>query len=299
MAGEAYRLLRRRVIIASWVAVWVMVGALLLLARLSDADEPPRTSSAPPEDDPVAASVRLVRMTAAETAIEVSVTGREEFARLADSGFARLTDSSGVEHFMNTGTLDGRTMTVTFEGLATVTPGMALVEFQGTGLTNDPVDAMDEARVVHVALQPLAVELAPTGGTVERTEPGASATAEGGYGATVTSVVRDDEGVVVSGRLDGFTREEIQSLNLRGTRLVLGDGSASQMTSGGYGLGDGLTEFRINFRAPREAVLARLEFHVNAFVPPVLRSQVNAEVRARLDAFEARDEFVISVGLEP
>jgi len=233
MTAQLGGLLRTRTAIASWVGLWVVVATALLVTRLVDADESVRTPSARPVDAPVAAAVRLVRMTAAETAIEVSVTGREEFARLADTGFARLYDSSGAEHFMTTGTLDGRAMTVTFAGLATVAPGMARVEFQHTGLTNDPVDVpADEGQVAYVALQPLAVELVPTGGTVERLDLDTSAAAEGGYGATVTSVVRDDEGVVISGRLDGFTREEIQSLSLAGTRLVLGDGSAPLLVGG-------------------------------------------------------------------
>ncbi|MEZ4553678.1 MAG: hypothetical protein R3B59_07195 [Dehalococcoidia bacterium] len=299
MAGALGSLLRRRAAMAAWVALWGVAGALVIVWFMT-ADEGRPAAAGRTDEEPVAASVRFVRMTAAETVIEVTVTGRPEFARLADSGFATLTDARGEEHPIRTATLDGRTATISFPGLADVTPGQARVEMPRIGLTNDPIDVPDEERhVTYLALEPAVVILAPTAGTSERTDPGASATSEGGYGATVTSIVRDDEGAVISGRLEGFTREEIQSLSLLGTQVVLADGSAALLSGGSYGEGDGLADFSISIRVPRQAELARLELRIDAVVPSMVRVEADAETRARLDRFEARDAFVLSIELGP
>lgn len=298
MSNAFLSLLRTRRAQATWLLLWAAVATALLVARLAPSGEP---NAAPPsEDAPLTASIRFVRMTAAETTVEVTVAGREELPHLSGGAFAKLFDSAGAEHVIRTSSVDGRTLTVTFDGSAKVVPGLARIEFSRFGLTSDPRDVEPrDDQVTYVRLEPLVVTLVPTGGPPDRADRPASSTDSAGYGATVVSVVRDDESVVVAGHLDGFTREEIQSLDLRGTHLVLADGSERPFSGGTAGNGPELRDFAFQFNVPRSLPIARFELHISARVPPIVRAEASPDALARLNALEARGELVLVVALDP
>jgi len=298
MADAGIRLLHRRVAVVSWVALWAAVAAVLL-THFAAADLVRLAPSPEPHEAVVPASIRVVRMTASETTLEVTVLGRPDLAHISDSGLATLTDSAGNQHFIRQGSIAGRTLTLSFDGSASVTSGRARVDLPRVGLTNSPIRAASEdEHVTYVALE-LLFELAPTAGSVQTAGPNTTAITTSGYGATVTSIVRDDESVVVLGRLDGFTREEIQLVDLRGTLLVLADGSGRTFVGGTAGNGPELRDFSFNFNVPRSQALARFDLHVRGQVPPIVRAEAGLETRARLESLEARGEFILSISLEP
>ena len=298
MADAAIRLLHRRMVGALWVMLWVGAAAVVL-THFATADGARLARGSHAGAPVVPASIRLLRMTVSETTVEVTVLGRPDLARAEDPGPATLTDSAGNEHPIRQGSISGRTLTVSFDGAASVASGRARVEFPHVALTDDPIGAGPEGdHLTEVALE-LLLELEPTGGPTQTANLNASAVDVGGHSATVTSVVRDDESVVVVGHLDGFIREEIESLDLRETHLVLTDGTEQPFMGGSFGDGPGLRDFVFRFALPRNQSLARLDLHVGAQVPPIVRAEASPDTLARLDALEAGGPFVLTVAFEP
>ncbi len=285
-----------KVVMSVWLASWLAFAMIVGVTRFVTADEPPREaqSGSIGGGTLVAAglsvSARPVKMTAAETSVQIEVTGREDLGyRLADAGPATLVDVSGTRHFIQSSYLEGRTFTFTFPGSASVASGRATLELPRLALTDDPIDvAPGSERVNYVRSSPLFVDISTAGGTVRSTQLSSSAVTSRSQGATVTSVVQDDEVIVVNGHLDGFALEEIQSLSLRGTRLVLADGSERQFAGGSHGNGPERKDFSFWFELPKgRSAASALDLQVEPNVPEMVRQQATGDTRARLDALEA------------
>lgn len=299
-------LLKTRAMMWSWIAAWLLVACALGLSKLATADPSPASADRVEDvHDPLAPTaglqlaVRAVTMTAAVTSVEIEVIGRPDLgSRVATTGPATLTDSAGAAHFLRSSSAQDRTLTLTFPGAATVAPGPATIQFLRMGLTDDAPDvAPDDERVHLVRSAPLSVELLSPS-TLTRETPLRTATNSRNHSATVTSITRDDRAVVVAGTLGGFQRDELQSLDLGSSRLVLTDGSDIGFITGVNGSGPDLVGFEFAFALPEGAAApSALRLELAHDVPEQVKSGAAPEVRARLDRFEADgpEQLIISL----
>jgi hypothetical protein len=154
--------------------------------------------------------------------------------------------------------------------MASATPGLATISTGGIGLTAnwDPHSPPEDSTLGEATL---AVTL-PAIADIVRTTLGESASL--GPGAVrIDTIVRSSNHLILKGTLEGFSREQIQSLSLRGSQLVLADGSELALAWGRHGFGPELGGLELQFELPNGAAEAtRLVLTLGVQVPEVLRS---------------------------
>jgi len=172
MTSTAVGFIKGKPAMWGWLGIWLAVASTFGIARVVTADETPSEAR---DGTLVAAglsvSIRPVKMTVAETVVQIQVDGRADLGnRLADAGPVSLTDSEGIQHMIQRSSLEGRTITFSFAGSASVAPGSAKLRMSRLALTNDPIDVgPGQEKVTLVRAPILAVDIAGTGGTVRQT----------------------------------------------------------------------------------------------------------------------------------
>jgi hypothetical protein len=290
-----------RMIATAWIVAWLACAGLLAAIVVARGDEPtpspPSAAQEPAEVAEIAPGLTArtvgVETSAAETTVTIEVAGREELGPSAGyHGLAVITGADGRPYPERRSSARGRLLTLTFPGAAILAPGAAVLRLPavGVGPAGSDVEALGGARlavnlparleVVHV---PLSTD-APLGpGTIQ-----------------VGRVTRDDETVVVVGTLEGFTREQIQSIDLRQTRLRLADGTERALSGGQHGSGEDLREFELHFSAPAAADIASLVLTLDvAPLPEHIVSAAPAEVRESLDALVSARGATATLRLAP
>lgn len=263
-----------------WVLIWIaIIGALAATALVrGDRSVPPMApaTAEPGEVSTIAPGVtaRVVSLeaNAAEIIVSIQVDGRDDLgSRIALRGPAFLTDSRGEQHIERGGTIDGRVLHVSFPGLASLAPGPGVVHIGGIGLTNiyDQGPAPDD--FTHVGAATLAVTL-PASADVVRTALGEAA-ALGPGSVRIDTIVRSSNHLILEGTLEGFDAAQIQSLSLRGSRLVLADGSELPLAWARHGFGPELRGLELRFDLPAGAAAAtELVLALDVQVPEPLKS---------------------------
>jgi len=119
-------------------------------------------------------------------------------------------------------------------------------------------------------------------------------------GATIASATADSKAVVITGNLDGFSAEEIQSLNLGATRLLLADGTALPLSGGSHGNGQELKDFTLWFDLPDgSAVAVAVDLAVEASAPSTVKDGISEGTLANLEALEAAGVQHLMISLQP
>ncbi len=289
-----------------WALLWIGIAAVIAATGIAGAGPPAPAplliaAQAPSEVSTIApgitARVTAVEMSAGETVVRVTVTGREDLgAYVAYAGPSFLIDSAGARHFEAGGAIDGRVLTLRFPGSATVASGRGVAEVNGLGLTLDRVagPGLDSATVRGKAA--IVTELKPMRGDAVRTAVNERREFGPGF-ALVNSIVRDEGFVVVQGELEGFSRESIQSLDLAMSTLILGDGSEIRINRGRSGFGEGLRSFELTFDSSNAATTpSQLVLRLRVRVPDALKAS-GGDVAARLSALELSDGATVLIAI--
>ncbi len=289
---------------------WVFIGAAVavlaalvvwafVVGRASGDSLPSERTDA--SHEPFTVRVGSVRSGVAETSVEIVVDGRPDLgANVVAEGLAVLTDSAGTRHFQSGGTHAGRSVTLRFPGAASVQPGRATLAVAGLWLTDDDVHEATapsdpQSRVTVSVELPLEV---PAADAASLHIPAGSGGPLGPGMATVDSVSRDAGAFLVSGTVSGFTREQIQAMNLYAV-LVLEDGTRLSLTGGRAGYGPDLGSFEFKFDLPDPAAVAtHVELSLaEGRIPGPLREDKNPEVQAALDEIERAQGATLLVPL--
>jgi hypothetical protein len=267
---------------ALWYALrpnllWTMGGAVvlgLLAANLlvwggGDSAESVRQQAQPGEVDAlgqgVTARVLSAERSGGELVVIVGIEGGDDLGPYAAyEGLALITDADGATHPESGGSLGGRRITIRFSSAAAVARGPLTLRLPAVGLSESSPEPRQPNTIVGTAI--LAITI-PNGGQVTRVPVGAEAQLGTGR-IVVKELVLDSESLVALGTLEGFTREQVQSLDLRQSWVILSDGRELSLKGGQHGSGPEDKNFELRFSAPPESTApVQLRVRLSVAVP--------------------------------
>lgn len=281
----------------AWVLVWTAIVAALAASQLVSGSgltptlpgiEPPAASGLGGLTPATAARVLSADTTAAETTIVLQVAGREQLGdRLVFRGPAVLVDANGTRHMERGGSISGRVLTLRFDGSGAMPEGAMNLLLSGVGLTPDQSTDPVPAQVTYLddATYPVIVRSAQSIVRPVRAVPATAALAHGTV--SIDAVLRDSSVVVVQGHLTGFSRDEIQAINLGRSVLLAMDGREVTLTGGRSGFGESLAQFELHFKQGSGATgIAALRVQLDVNVSPEQLRSSAAAVATQLAALE-------------
>lgn len=279
-----------------WIVVWAALGSALVPRLLASGGEPapalptvgpPAANGLGTPADGTTARVVSLEMSASETTIVVQVEGRDVAGeRLVFRGPAFLVDANGRQHLERGGSINGRTLTLRFDGAGTIPEGTAELRLSGVGLTADRSIAPVPAQVTYMADTTHPVAVRATHGPL-RSLPGAHRAEALAHGAvSVDEVLVDDAVVVVRGHLIGFSREEIQAISLGHSVLLTEDGRHVTLTGGRSGFGQDLQQFELHFKRASDVAAAGVRLQLDVKVAPQQLPMSSPDTAARMAELE-------------
>jgi hypothetical protein len=270
----------------AWVALWVgvaAVGITLVNARGGTTPgEVPLVASGrgAAELNGVTAAITAVESSPLETVVRLRFDGRESEGFTVNlTSRSKLTVGDTVLN-ERAGHADGRTVTLYFDGLPADVAGRDLkVYLSGVTISSQPAARATEADQVDIGNFILE---APPQSVVARDSTAENVEASAAFGSgrlTTSQLLRDDDGLVVRARLDGFTAEQIQVISLAPANLHLASGASLGFVSIRSGFGDDLRDVELRFPPTDEpAVGVSVTFTVARFTPDPTLAEARSSI---------------------